>query len=204
MYEYIEKGGLLMWPLLVCSVISVLVSLERVLFWHRWLRGIRAGSADQMIKLAEQGAFNEALGMAKPTDGFSRVLAAGLRHHRHGLTENMVVAADGEVALMRRGMGILDTIITLAPLLGILGTVLGIIQSFESLGAGGVQDPKGVVAGISVALITTAAGLTVAIVTLLPYNYFRGKVLTATQHLEKTATLLEVACRKGSEGNHEA
>ncbi len=95
------------------------------------------------------------------------------------------------------GMNILDTIITMAPLLGILGTVLGIIESFDLLSLSGIQDPKAVIGGISQALITTASGLTVALATLIPFNYYSVRVGRATRRLEKTGTRLELAYLKG-------
>ena len=82
--------------------------------------------------------------------------------------------------------------ITVAPLLGILGTVLGIISSFQLLGTSGIADPKLVTSGIAQALITTATGLTISIVTVFPYNYFRARVAHASHVMEKYATSLEV------------
>ena len=101
---------------------------------------------------------------------------------------------------MQRGLGILDTIVTVAPLLGILGTVTGVIGAFESLGGGRLQDPEAIRAvteGIAKALITTAAGLIVAIPTLLVYNGLLSALRRASVHLEQIATSLEVADRKG-------
>jgi biopolymer transport protein ExbB len=101
---------------------------------------------------------------------------------------------------MTRYMGVLDTIITLAPLLGILGTVLGIIDSFDLLGARGARDPMAVTGGIARALITTATGLGIAILTLIPYNYFRAKSENALNEIEEVATFLETY---QSRQNHE-
>ena len=104
---------------------------------------------------------------------------------------------------MKHGLNVLDTIITMAPLLGILGTVLGIIQSFDLLGQSGIQDPKAVTGGIAQALITTAAGLSVALVTLVPFNILVSRVQRATRLLENVTTQLEIAHRKGL-GSHSA
>ena len=94
---------------------------------------------------------------------------------------------------------ILDTVITLSPLLGILGTVSGIITSFDLLGAMGIQDPKAVTGGIAQALITTAAGLTIAIITLIPYNIFVRRTEKLTASLEKTCTYFAITVQKGAE-----
>jgi biopolymer transport protein ExbB len=107
------------------------------------------------------------------------------------------VQANQEVERMKKGLGFLDTIVTMAPLLGILGTVLGIIQSFDLLGSTGIQDPKAVTSGIAQALITTAAGLTVALLTLVPFNYFVSRVEASARRIAKIGTQFEVACRRG-------
>ena len=100
-------------------------------------------------------------------------------------------------------MGVLDTMITVAPLLGIFGTVIGIIASFEALGSAGIDQPQAVTAGIAQALITTAAGLGIAILSVFPYNYFNSKVEKAVLNIEKYATSLEIVYEK-LEGKPEA
>ena len=100
---------------------------------------------------------------------------------------------------MKRYLSVLDTIITAAPLLGILGTVSGIIISFDLLGDAGIEDPKAVTGGIAQALITTATGLSIAIVTLLPYNALTRKVEKVTRHIEQLVTCYEVTVQKGME-----
>ena len=201
MYALFAKGGPLMWPLLCCSVLSLAVIIERLAFWWRLKRQRNGGAVAAVIRHAESGDFEGALDAGRGTaDVAARVLVAGLAEREHGLTETMQVAAGDEIARMKWGLGVLDTIITLAPLLGILGTVLGIIESFDLLGASGIGDPKAVTGGIAQALITTAAGLSVAVVTLIPFNYLITKVQAATKDLETLTTRLEVACRKGLGG----
>ena len=203
MYALFVKGGPLMWPLLCCSVLSLAVIIERLAFWWRLKRQRNGGAVAAVIRHAESGDFEGALDAGRGTaDVAARVLVAGLAEREHGLTETMQVAAGDEIARMKWGLGVLDTIITLAPLLGILGTVLGIIESFDLLGASGIGDPKAVTGGIAQALITTAAGLSVAVVTLIPFNYLITKVQAATKDLETLTTRLEVACRKGLGGGH--
>jgi biopolymer transport protein ExbB len=104
----------------------------------------------------------------------------------------MESAAADEIFKMKRFMGVLDTIITIAPLLGILGTVVGIIESFDMLGASGIEDPMAVTGGIAKALITTASGLAIAIITVFPYNYFNTRIQRAAQIIEKYATSFEI------------
>jgi biopolymer transport protein ExbB len=115
----------------------------------------------------------------------------------------MEVAAEDEIERMKRGLDILDTIITMAPLLGILGTVLGIIDSFDLLGNSGIENPKAVTGGIAQALITTAAGLTVALMTLVPFNYLVAKVKKETKEVNKIMLRFEAAYRNGLEKNND-
>lgn len=192
-----QRGGPIMWPLLVCSIISLTITIERLLFW---LRGSLAGNpsvTDRLLDCTERGAFDDAMAAVDPaSSAVARVLRAGLRHREHGLSEAMHIQAGEEIARMKGGLGVLDTIVTMAPLLGILGTVIGIIESFDLLGASGIEDPKAVTGGIAQALITTAAGLTVALITLIPLNYFVARVQRATTLLEQMATQLEVAYKR--------
>ena len=108
------------------------------------------------------------------------------------MTKAMEASASDEIKRMRRFMNVLDTMITVAPLLGIFGTVTGIIQSFNVLGTSGIEHPEVVTAGIAQALITTAAGLAIAILTVFPYNYFNSLVEDVAIQIEKYATSLEI------------
>jgi biopolymer transport protein ExbB len=112
------------------------------------------------------------------------------------MTKAMEAAASDEIQRMRRLLGVLDTMITVAPLLGIFGTVIGIITSFEILGASGIEHPQAVTAGIAQALITTASGLGIAILSVFPYNYFNSKAENAALDIEKYATSLEIVYEK--------
>jgi biopolymer transport protein ExbB len=105
---------------------------------------------------------------------------------------------------MGQYLPILDTIITVSPLLGIFGTVIGIILSFEMLGSAGIEEPQAVTAGIAQALITTASGLGIAILSLFPYNYFNSRMEKATATIEKYATSLEIVYEKLNQSNNNA
>ena len=112
------------------------------------------------------------------------------------MTKAMETAATDEIKRMRRHLGVLDTMITVAPLLGIFGTVIGIITSFEILGSSGIEHPQAVTAGIAQALITTASGLGIAILSVFPYNYFNSRAENAALSIEKYATSLEIVYEK--------
>jgi len=191
--DYFIQGGPLMWPLLACSVFSLAVILERALFWTVLRRRRRQDLVRRVLELCAGRRFDEAADAAEGGDPAVRVLAEGLRAAATGPAEAMQVAASEELAKMRRGLGALDTIVTVAPLLGILGTVLGIIEAFHMLKGTQITEPQAVVGGLAEALITTAAGLFVAIGTVIPYNVLRSRVSGEARRIEAAATLLEAA-----------
>jgi len=191
-----------MWPLLLCSLISLTITIERVIFWWKGKNHRDENLVQTLFRQTEQGEFEAALSSGQETlDLTALVLLAGLAQRQFGLRQNMEVEAEDQIRVMKRGLSTLDTIITMAPLLGILGTVLGIIESFEFLSLSGVQDPKAVMGGIAQALITTAAGLTVALLTLIPYNYFMARTEKAIKDFEKLGTRFEMAFQKGLQKN---
>ena len=198
MYELFVKGGPLMYPLLICSLISLTITIERIIFWVREKKHCDSERLNDILRKVEKGNFEEALSSGRESkDSVIRVICCGLAHHDFSLLSALKMAAGDEIERMKRGLPVLDTIITMAPLLGILGTVLGIIESFHFLGVAGVEDPGAVVGGIAQALVTTAAGLTVALFTLVPFNYFVSKVKSATRLMEKYTTSIEIVYQKG-------
>ena len=192
MLELIKQGGFVMYPLILCSIISLTVILERTFFWIINAKNRNNALVFNIIEMVIKKDFQR---IKKRTIGSKdfivRVLVNGILHKDFSASKAMEAAALEEIKKMSRFMNILDTIITVAPLLGILGTVVGIIFSFEMLGKVGISDPKVVTIGISQALITTASGLSIAIVTIFPYNYFRSKINKATIDLEQHSTSLE-------------
>lgn len=186
-----------MWALLICSLLSVTISIERIFFWLRQHSKGRTAQINGVMDLVAKRDYQGAIDICKAEQNlFSRVLLEGLQNREHGLDQVMQIAADREIEMMKCGLSVLDTIITMAPLLGILGTVLGIIDSFNLLGEAGIEDPKAVTGGIAQALITTATGLTVALATLIPFNFFTARTGKVTRDLETVATELEVVYRK--------
>jgi biopolymer transport protein ExbB len=192
-----QRGGPVMWPLLLCSIVSLAITVERLIFWWRERSKENPALVAQIFKLAEQREYDKAAQLVPPSsNACAKVLAEGLIHREHGLSAAMQVEAGKEVERMKQGLAVLDTIVTMAPLLGILGTVTGIINSFNLLGQSGAEDPKAVAGGIAEALITTAAGLVVALLTLVPYNYFVVRTQQAAKRVEHLATQFEVAYRR--------
>jgi len=197
MIDIFKNGGPVMYPLLACSIIVLTVVIERLMFWIR-LGMLRnqplVNEVLELCRAADWESVKEKVAGSK--DYLIRILVSGILHREFSMTKAMESAAADEVKKMRQYMGVLDTMITVAPLLGIFGTVLGIITSFEMLGASGIEHPEAVTAGIAQALITTAAGLGIAILSVFPYNYFNSRVAGAVLDIEKYATSLEIVYEK--------
>ena len=183
-----QRGGPVMWPLFALSVLSVAITIERLVFWltthtatrRRWLRSLTThfasgDRASASALLAKDGSLYAGAGRALMEAPPRPTLA--------------VEVAERYRPAMERFATMHATIITAAPLLGILGTVLGIIDSFDLLGLSeNVTDISAVAAGIAQALITTAFGLIVALVTLFPHMFFRAHTDRGLSELELLAT----------------
>lgn len=193
-----------MYPLLACSVIAMTVVLERLLFWLREDMRRDQPLVDRVLALCQKGNWGEVReNVVSSGDYVIRILITGILHREFSMSKAMESAAADEMKRMRRFMAVLDTMITVAPLLGIFGTVLGIISSFDLLGTAGIEHPQAVTAGIAQALITTAAGLAIAILSVFPYNYFNTRVENAAMTIEKYATSLEIVYEKLKQADKE-
>ncbi len=200
MLHILIKGGWMMVPIALCSLVAVTVIIER-LFFFRGLQ--RISRAEEVIGLVRQGKLEEALRITDETEGTKKplpvmqVLASGITHafEPSGAMEAAAVAV---ISTMKKGLVALDTIITLSPLLGLLGTIIGMIGSFNIMASAGLGQPHAVTGGVAEALVCTAAGITVAVVTLIPYNYFLARVEKETDIIETNATRLELALTSAS------
>ncbi|MFH1992094.1 MAG: MotA/TolQ/ExbB proton channel family protein [Pseudomonadota bacterium] len=197
MLDIFIKGGPVMYPLLVCSVIVLTVVIERIFFWVGMDMRQNKQLVDDVLELCRHGDWESVKAKTKGSkDYIIRILVTGILHREFSMTKAMESAAADEIKRMRRYHSVLDTMITVAPLLGIFGTVTGIIISFEVLGTAGIENPQAVTAGIAQALITTAAGLGIAIFSVFPYNYFNSRIENAVLAIEKYATSLEIVYEK--------
>ncbi|HSH40855.1 MAG TPA: MotA/TolQ/ExbB proton channel family protein [Arenicellales bacterium] len=193
MFELFQSGGLLMWPILACSVIAVAIIVER--FWTLSHRAVTPTDlTEEVQKLIEQRDLNPArINAIRENSPLGRILAAGLENQgsgRYVMKDAIEEAGRHVVHELERFLNSLGTIAAITPLLGLLGTVIGMIKVFAAITSFGVGDPTVLASGISEALITTAAGLSVGIPSLMFYRYFRGKVNALTVSLEQEALRL--------------
>ncbi len=190
MLELFKAGGLLMWPILICSVISLAIIIER--FWSlQQKRIVPKHLVAQVWQWAKVGHLNNQrirdLSVASP---LGRILAAGLvnrSHEREVMKESIEEVGRHVAHSLDRFLNTLGTIASISPLLGLLGTVIGMIKVFAVITTHGVGDASILAAGISEALLTTAAGLSVAIPTLMFHRFFRGKVDELVMTMEQEA-----------------
>ncbi|UCF92383.1 MAG: MotA/TolQ/ExbB proton channel family protein [Desulfobacterales bacterium] len=201
MLQIFYSGGPVMYPLLVCSIIALTVVIDRAFFWMKIGFGRNPSLVDEILESCRYGDWELVRRKATGSkDYIIKILSCGILHREFSMIKAMETAAAEEIERMRRYMSVLDTMITVAPLLGIFGTVTGIISSFEMLGSTGIEHPQEVTAGIAQALITTAAGLGIAILSVFPYNYFNSRVENAAVAIEKYATSLEIVYEKLTQG----
>jgi len=189
----LSQGGLVMVPLAVCSILALTVIIER----YATLRGADCGGAELIarVRLAlQKGGGLEALKKCERAHGpVANVLAAGLRAYLLGspVRQAMEEQALAEQPGLNRRLAVLDTTVTLAPLLGLLGTVLGMISAFRIISVSGTSHPAGITGGVAEALVATATGLGIAIFSLVGYNWCRDKLRRITEEIELRATQLE-------------
>ncbi|PPJ63443.1 MotA/TolQ/ExbB proton channel family protein [Cuspidothrix issatschenkoi] len=197
-----KAGGIVMWPLLFFSVLAVSLIIERIIFWAK-LSNRQNRIVQSVLKLYRQGDVVSTLtALHNNADlPMARIFLAALELEEPNPEEFRLALeseAQAEIPLLKRFQNIFDTIIGLAPLLGLLGTVLGLITSFASLNIGDVGGTKtaGVTSGISEALVSTASGLVVAIITLFFANTFRGLYLRQIAWIQEYGGQLELLYRR--------
>jgi biopolymer transport protein ExbB len=190
MWEIVRAGGWVMWLIIPCSMIAVAITLER--FWTLQDKRVLPRELPQKVwQLIESNQVNDkVIAALEQNSPLGRVLAAGLanRHRpREILMERLEDTGRHVVHELERFLNTLGTIAGVSPLLGLLGTVTGIIRAFNVIEAGGMGDPRALSGGIAEALICTVAGLFVAIPSLIFYRYFRGRVDGIVVEMEKHA-----------------
>lgn len=210
LWDYFTKGGPLMWPLLACSVVGLIFIVERVIAYYR----VKGDTAEIVSEVRESLLRRELRQSIEICEGYDHPVAVTLKSgllrfgKSHGEIEKaMESVALHEVSKLEKSLWILATIANIAPLFGFLGTVTGMIASFQALAEVGLGNPEAVAGGISEALITTATGLVIALPVQAAYNYFNNKVSQFALDMEiSSSVLLETFSEiEGSEtGSEEA
>ena len=202
MIEWFVKGGPVMYPLLLTSLVATTVTLERLWFIIRERRRRQPELVERVLSEAEAGRVQEAMRAGEGSPDFVvRTLVYALAHRHHSFSSALLRAAGQELRRFNRGLPILDTIITLAPLLGLLGTVTGMIRAFGLIGGAELDTPAVITGGIAEALIATACGLAIAIIAVIPFNYLTARVEDARHEIEDASTHLELVLREAESSN---
>jgi biopolymer transport protein ExbB len=189
-FELIRSGGWLMWPIVVCSVLALAIIVERCWSLRRSVVAPRDLMSEIQGMTLGDRLTNEQIHSVRETSALGQILAAGLSRQTQQafLVKDAIEEAGGHVVHeLERYLNALGTIAATTPLLGLLGTVIGMIKVFSAITAVGVGDPQVLAGGISEALITTAAGLSVGIPSLMFHRYFLGKVNELTVAMEQDA-----------------
>ncbi len=179
MLEIFEKGGFLMYPIFVCSLIAITIFFERMFY----LKSIKTKSKRFVLRvknLVKKGSIELAISACRksPTP-ISQIMLAGLMKFGRGrdeMKEAIEDSANQEIPVLERNLSTLSTIGNITPLLGLLGTVFGMVKAFNVIAVMGVGKPEALAGGISEALLTTAFGLSIAIPTIVVYNYLSHRV----------------------------
>jgi biopolymer transport protein ExbB len=196
--DLFHQGGPIMWPIAIVTLFAVAVIVERTWWWLQLSLRRRPQVVEQVLTALDCGDLKKAEDLAhRSGDPVLRVIHAGLTHRHASLQGALQAAAGIEIRQAGSFLTAMDTIITLAPLLGLLGTVTGIMGSFASIGSSELAVEK-VTGGIAEALIATAFGLGIAITTLIPYNWFHALVASLHHDIETAANNVEVYTAKHS------
>lgn len=200
--EWMVKGGPVMWPLLLCSLWALACILERAIYWWRQRSRLNCAEVDLFLEHLRHGRLKEALRIGRISrNPILKTLMASLAHGDKILDDALELEVAKTSEEFWRTLAGLDTAVTLAPLLGIFGTVTGIIKSFNLLGMGITQavDPQAVSVGVAEALMTTAAGLAIAMPSLIFYNIFSSRADKAAFQLERYAQEFKILYRQAAE-----
>ena len=195
MWELVKAGGWLMLPLVLCSIFTVAITLERFIRLKKSLilpKNLLLNSNQSIETVIQKLQQDQAL----KNSTLGRIFAAGFQSKQHNeqfARAQMESTASQEIGYLEKNINFLGTLSAVAPLLGLLGTVLGIIESFLVIDLGNNSNPTMMIPGISKALITTAAGMVVAIPALFAYRYFQRLVQEYVTELEQQATLFHAA-----------
>jgi biopolymer transport protein ExbB len=196
--EMFHQGHEIMWPILALSFVSITVIVERLIFTFRENASREPEVVQKMLESVEHRDIEGALAIGKKSNDFvARILVYTLTNKEFSLTNAFMRASSQELARFGQGMATLDTCITAAPLLGLLGTVTGMMRTFGALNGGDASAGFGAITGgVAEALIATMCGLFIAVTALLPYNYLNARAEEAKHEVADASNALEILIKK--------
>src|SRR3954468_15564709 len=196
--DLFKHGGPIMWPIILLSFIAITVVIERLLFILRENASREPEVVEKMLENVERRDIEGALAIGRKSKDFiAKILVYTLTNKEFSMSNAFVRASGQELARFSQGMATLDTCITAAPLLGLLGTVTGMMRTFGALGGGDVSGSTATITGgVAEALIATMCGLAIAIMGLLPYNYLNARSEEARHDIEDASNSLEIIINK--------
>ena len=199
--DLFNAGHEIMWPILLLSFVGITVIVERLLFIVREIASREPEVVQKMLESVEHRDIDGALAIGKKSqDAVARILVYTLNNREYSLSNAFIRASSNELARFQQGMATLDTVITAAPLLGLLGTVTGMMRTFGALNTGGggnIADSAGkITGGVAEALIATCCGLFIAVLSLLPFNYLNARAEQAKNEVADASHALEILIKK--------
>lgn len=202
MMELFKHGGPIMWPILLVSFLLITVAIERVIFIFRENSRRDPELVDKMLERVEANDVSGAVELGKKSQDYvARILVYALSHKEHSLGNAFTRASNQEMQRFSQGLPTLDTCITSAPLLGLLGTVTGMMGTFAALNTTGADigsSTGAITGGVAEALIATMCGLGIAILGLLPFNYLNARLEEARHEIEDASNSLEIIVNKSA------
>jgi len=195
--ELFAHGKIMMWPILIISFIGVTVAIERVIFIIRENASREPEVVEKMLEQVEAQDIDGAIALGqKSKDYIARILTYALTHREQSLANAFIRASNQELQRYQQGTAILDTIITAAPMLGLLGTVTGMMGTFGAMTGDLAAAMGNITGGVAEALIATASGLAIAILSLFPFNIVNAKAEQAKHEISDASNAIELILKK--------
>lgn len=196
--ELFKHGGPIMWPILIVSFLMITVVVERLLFIVRENGRRQEEVVEKMLEKVEARDIDGAVELGKKSQDYvARIMVYALSHREHSMGNAFTRASNQELQRFAQGLPTLDTCITAAPLLGLLGTVTGMMGTFGALGGGDIGAAASkITGGVAEALIATMCGLAIAVTGLLPFNYLNARLEEARHEVEDAGNSLEIILSK--------
>lgn len=200
--ELFHAGGYIMWPILITSLVGVTVVVERIIFTLREMKARNPEVVEQMLEKVEAGDIDGAIALGSTTNDFiARIMVYSLTHRESSLQNAFIRSSSAELTRYGQGMPTLDTCITAAPYLGLIGTITGMMTTFGSMEGDISSAASKITGGVAEALIATACGICIAVIGLLPFNYLNARWENARHEVEDAGNALEIMVKKSSNVN---